>query len=634
MIKKNRLRVATWNVRTLYYAGALDNLRREAVTYNLDILAIQETRWTETGLQSCEEYTMYYGGNQEHHTFGTAFLVRNVHLEAIKKYVFINPRLSYIQLKGKFNDIFIINVHAPTEDASTENKDEYYEILEELYSQLPNYATKLIIGDFNAKIGKEDIYIPTIGRHSLHENTNENGQQLINFAMCNNLNISSTTFPHKRIHKATWISPDSRTRNQIDHILIDDRRKSMIENVRTYRGADINSDHFLVIAKIRERIAMHKSNKTHKEHFDIEKLKTEEIKELFVSKLEDKLRENEHTEAVSIDESWKNIKDSIVEAAKCLGNKPKENNKWFDQECHRLLDNRNQKRREVLMEPTTENTNQYKEIRRETKRTFRKKKREKEKENLEKMEEDGRTNNMRSFYKRVKQTKQVHTTRNTVVRNKNDEPLFETKEILHRWKEYFQELLNVQRDHATPELIKSSAEIEIPKVTYNEVVKAIKNLKNNKAPGSDNIPSELLKSGNGFLVEALTKLLNQVWKEEKVPREWTEAIIIPIHKKGDKLICENYRGITLLSTAYKILTTIINNRIKEFIEDKIGEYQCGFRTARGTNDQLFVVRQIFEKCYEYDIDLNILFIDFKQAFDSIQRSKVKGAMKDLDISLF
>jgi hypothetical protein len=112
----------------------------------------------------------------------------------------------------------------------------------------------------NAQIGKEDIYIPTIGKHSLHSQSNENGLRFINFAASRGMAIGSTIFCHKNIHKATWRYPDGQTMNQIDRILIDMRHKSNLMDVRTFRGANIDYDHFLVVSELRARISNCKKN--------------------------------------------------------------------------------------------------------------------------------------------------------------------------------------------------------------------------------------------------------------------------------------------------------------------------------------------------------------------------------------
>jgi hypothetical protein len=81
---------------------------------------------------------------------------------------------------------------------------------------------KIFLGDFNAKVGREDIFKPIIGNESLHEASNDNEVRVVNFATSKNL-TKSTTFPHHNIHKHTWTSPDVVTHNQIDHVLIDER---------------------------------------------------------------------------------------------------------------------------------------------------------------------------------------------------------------------------------------------------------------------------------------------------------------------------------------------------------------------------------------------------------------------------
>jgi endonuclease/exonuclease/phosphatase family metal-dependent hydrolase len=117
---------------------------------------------------------------------------------------------------------------------------------------------KILLGDFNAKVGREDIFKPTIGNASSHEISTDNGVRVVNFATSKNLVVKRTMFPHRSIHKYTWTSPDGKTHNHIDHILINRRRHSSIFDVRFFIGADCDSDHYLVVAKVRERLAVGK----------------------------------------------------------------------------------------------------------------------------------------------------------------------------------------------------------------------------------------------------------------------------------------------------------------------------------------------------------------------------------------
>jgi endonuclease/exonuclease/phosphatase family metal-dependent hydrolase len=147
-------------------------------------------------------------------------------------------------------------VHAPTEDKCDDTKDSFYEGLEDVFDQFPEYHMKILLEDFNAKVGREDFFKPTIGNESLHETSNDNGDRVANFATSKNLVVKSKMFPHRKIHKYTWTSPDGKTHNQIDHVLVDRRRQSSILDVRSFRGADCNTDHYLVAAKHRERLSV------------------------------------------------------------------------------------------------------------------------------------------------------------------------------------------------------------------------------------------------------------------------------------------------------------------------------------------------------------------------------------------
>jgi hypothetical protein len=104
-----------------------------------------------------------------------------------------------------------------------------------------------------------------------------------------------------------------------------------------------------------------------------------------------------------------------------------------------------------------------------------------------------------------------------------------------------------------------------------------------------------------------------------LPQQWNESIIVPIHKKGDKTDCNNYRGIYLLSTAYKILSNILLAWLTQYVNEMIGHYQCGFRRNRSTTDQIFYFRHIVQKKWEYSRTVHQLFIDFRKAYDSVKR---------------
>ncbi|CAG2205267.1 unnamed protein product [Mytilus edulis] len=121
-------------------------------------------------------------------------------------------------------------------------------------------------------------------------------------------------------------------------------------------------------------------------------------------------------------------------------------------------------------------------------------------------------------------------------------------------------------------------EIEMGPITHDEIKAAIKKLKNNKAPGVDGIPAEVLKSDINLNVNILRDLLNEIWEKEILPTQWKDGIIIKLQKKGNLTDCNNWRGITLLSVPGKILCRIILERIKDKIDSILREEQSGFRT--------------------------------------------------------
>jgi hypothetical protein len=118
--------------------------------------------------------------------------------------------MSYIIPRGRWCNIIVLNVHAPTEDKTDDIKDRVYVELEQVLDKFPKYHMKILLGDFNAKVGSEDIFKPTIGNGSLHEISNDTGVRVVKFAKSKNLTVEVTMFPLRNIYKFTWISPEGK----------------------------------------------------------------------------------------------------------------------------------------------------------------------------------------------------------------------------------------------------------------------------------------------------------------------------------------------------------------------------------------------------------------------------------------
>ena len=132
------------------------------------------------------------------------------------------------------------------------------------------------------------------------------------------------------------------------------------------------------------------------------------------------------------------------------------------------------------------------------------------------------------------------------------------------------------------------------------------------------MPAELIKAGGRTICCEIHKLIISIWNKEELPDEWKGSVIVPIYKKGDKTDCNNYRGISLLPTTYKVLSNILLSRLIPYTEEVIGDHQRGFRRNRSTTDHIFCI-QILEKKWEYNEAVHQLFIDLKKAYNSVRK---------------
>ena len=171
---------------------------------------------------------------------------------------FFSNWISHIVLRGRWCNIVVLNVHAPTKEKSDDSKDSFYEELEQVFDHFPKYYMEILIGDFNTKLVTEVIFKRTVGNARLNQDSKGNGVRIANFATSKIIVLKSMMFPHQIIYKYTWNSPDGKTHNHIDHILTERRRHSIILEVRYFRGADSDTDQYLVVANVMETLAASK----------------------------------------------------------------------------------------------------------------------------------------------------------------------------------------------------------------------------------------------------------------------------------------------------------------------------------------------------------------------------------------
>jgi hypothetical protein len=207
--------------------------------------------------------------------------------------------------------------------------------------------------------------------------------------------------------------------------------------------------------------------------------------------------------------------------------------------------------------------------------------------------------------------------------------LLTTQEQLKRLEKYFSEIFNKgdnsigskqeMRNIEEEDNSENEIEVNLDPPTKIEIQLALSQLKNEKAAGFDNINPEVLKVDPEITPEMPYPLLEKIWKEDKIPEDWEEGLIIKIPKKGDLSNCNNWRGVTFLSIPSKILTRIILNGTQNSVEQHLRKEQAGFRKHRSCVDLINTLRIILEQSIEWEAILYVTFIDFEKAFDSVKR---------------
>jgi hypothetical protein len=427
-------------------------------------------------------------------------------------------------------------------------------------------------------------------------------------------------------------------------------------DVWVYPSVSVGSDHRLLVGKL--RIKSQKQNiqqKSGNERLKVWKLQELEVRKEFTKMVGEMFPKDGIQD---VEEEWGKFKIALVSTAEKLcgratGKRKKKETRWWNDKVREVVKKRNYMWNKWTLMRSKENEEEYRQCKREVFNIVIEEKKKAMQELASKLEMDFE-GNKKMIYGLIK-AKRGKREEALCMKDENGELTVNPKEVLSIWMEYFEKLMNVSTNDGGIDLNSSDEcdsveeqdeqgqeeqddqrqeeqELEEVGISEAEVERAIREMRNGRSPGIDNITVEMIKAAGEIGTKWIHRIILNVWKQKRIPEDWRKGIIVPIFKKGDRKACNNYRGVTLMCQCAKLYEKIIEFRLKRSIENNLREEQCGFRAGRSAIEAIFTIRQIMERRWESGEVMHMVFIDLEKAYDRLPRRKVWECLKKRGVS--
>ena len=541
-------------------------------------------------------------------------------MDSSEKSIFqeVSSRISLLKILKKGKPIYLINVYAPTQPSCQKNPDQrrkFYEQLEKVLQDVPNRATLFLIGDFNAKTGSsKDLHPEVIGNYGKGL-TNENGERLIDLALKNNLLITNTFFKHRFAHVSTWTSPGlpshrrNQIRNQIDYIQVRKDFFKFVNDCRAFSGISTNTDHRLVVIKIKDNYITLQNNNFKAKGKDRKYVSFDENEDRLLSYKNNieveinQLVENNaepNTIVDSPDCKWDNLKTICLSSAKKFLTVSKESKK--DLIISQLSTKQKEIRKKIIGCNNRRSRKKFKQQRNKVLHEIQKRKKFLQQQDIQKKINEFNSNN--------RNQNKVHKCMKKVFKVKKPELLIknEHNEVLNQEKatelitSFYKAFFNMNtRDSLGPN---EKTNIQNP-YTGAEIKTAVKQLSNPRSPDESGLTAEHFKCAPDIFLNEIADVLNISIYTGNFPKDLSKGLLIPLHKPGkEKGKAENTRPIIILPILRKITAKCLINRIYERVNNEIPTSQAAYRKGRGTIEHIFSMKSLIDKTLT-SVDYNL-----------------------------
>lgn len=679
-ICKKKLKVAFWNTKGAAHLGAREKIVHFMKTQKIHILFLAETHVNTNSTEEHDGYTFIFStkitdaqraeadkkrqakakkrakrkkrkgqpegeakgeSNIELHNLdaeklGVAVVYENAMDHHIKDCEQIDDRNITLVLKGIIGEVSFTGTHAHHAEAKEEQKIMYYDQLGEIHTKrTKNANAHYFIGDFNTRLiqrTEEEKY--WIGPHFLREDLVtlerlsdgqlENREMFMQFCADYNYIPINTWFektPDKLVTYRSPNKPDFRppytldNYAQMDFLLAQDKWKNSCRDAETKLGAAFDSDHKALLTIIQQKLASQK--KEEQEHIKRYRKPNEEEMLQYNKEISQRISEIQ----TNCEEPFKELANIMkLSADIALTEIPKEQKKpYITSTTWSML----QDKQRAIDENRLEDA---KTISKLIQKQIRIDKKQQKLDMLEEMDDQG--------YKwtGLKRMKSKFTPKFCKFKDSNGNRI-PAKEYAHKAADYLEKvqwkdaenLPNI--DNEKPDFTECRGKIKDEPFHRLELDEVIKKLTNGKTPGPDFVTTELVKWLNESNRAFLLTLINRIIEKDELEESLKLANVASIYKKGNSSDLANYRPISLLQTFYKILASLIKERIDSGLDEWLTKTQYGFRQGRSTAQAIYLARRILDMSEMEGSNITMILLDWEKAFDKIDHERMMQALK-------